>query len=108
VSPTIIWITVFGMAITNITLRLVPVAVLSRFRLPRPVERWLSYVPACVMASIVATEVLHPAGHWPVPWQNPYLLAAIPTALVYRYTKSLFGATVAGVLAFLAMRYLLG
>lgn len=107
-SATLIWITVIGMAATNIALRLTPIAVLSRMRLPRPVERWLSFVPACVMASIVATEVLRPGGAWLAPWANPYLLAAVPTAVVYRFTRSLFGATVIGVLAFLAMRYLLG
>lgn len=107
-SAAVIWATVIGTALTNIVLRLTPIAVLSRLRMPRPIERWLSYVPVCVMAAIVSTEVLRPGGHLIAPWANPYLLAAIPTAFVYRFTRSLFGATVAGVLAFLAMRYLLG
>jgi len=108
VTATIIWITVIGMAVTNLTLRLVPIAALSRLRLPRPLERWLSFVPVCVMASIVATELLRPGGTWLAPWANPYLVAAVPTAFVYRFTRSLFGSTVVGVIAFLAMRYLLG
>lgn len=107
-SATAVWITIAGMAVANIAIRLLPIAVLSRLELPRPVERWLSYVPVSVMAAIVATEVLRPGGQWqPFP-VNPYLFAAVPTAIVYRFTRSLFGATVAGVLAFLAFRYLLG
>lgn len=103
-----IWAVIGGMAVTNLILRLVPIAVLSRLRIPRPVERWLSYVPVSVMAAFVATEVLRPGGVWLAPWGNAYLVAALPTAFIYHRTKSLFGATVAGVLAFLAMRYLLG
>jgi branched-subunit amino acid transport protein len=103
-----IWAVIIGMAITNFVLRLAPIAVLSRMRIPRPVERWLSYVPVSVMAAFVATEVLRPGGVWLDVWRNPYLVAALPTAFIYYRTKSLFGATVAGVLAFLAFRYLLG
>ena len=40
--------------------------------------------------------------------ENPYLLAAVPTALVYRFTRSFLGAMLAGVASFLAFSYLLG
>jgi branched-subunit amino acid transport protein len=103
-----IWAVIGGMAVTNFLLRLVPIAILSRLRIPRPVERWLSYIPVSVMAAFVATEILRPGGIWLSPLHNPYLVAAVPTAFIYHRTRSLLGSTVAGVLAFLAMRYLLG
>jgi branched-subunit amino acid transport protein len=103
-----IWAVIGGMAVTNFVLRLTPIAVLSRLRIPRPIERWLSYVPVSVMAAIVATEVVRPGGVWLAPWGNAYLMAALPTAFVYHRSRSLFGATVVGILAFLALRYLLG
>jgi branched-subunit amino acid transport protein len=103
-----IWAVIGGMAVTNFVLRLTPIAVLSRLRIPRPIERWLSYVPVSVMAAIVATEVVRPGGVWLAPWSNAYLMAALPTAFVYHRSRSLFGATVVGILAFLALRYLLG
>ena len=103
-----IWVVIIGMTITNFLLRFAPIAILSRLQLPRPVERWLAYVPVSVMASITASEVLHPQGAWPLPWHNPYLAAALPTALIYVFTRSLLGATLTGMVAFLAFRYLLG
>jgi branched-subunit amino acid transport protein len=102
------WGLLIAMAIVNLALRLTPIALLSRVRLPLPVERWLSFVPASVMAALVATEVLRPGGRWTAPWSNIYLFAAVPTALVYWKTKSFLGATVTGMLAFLALRYFLG
>ncbi len=107
-NPTLVWGAIAGMAVTNIVLRFVPIAALSRVRLPRRLEQWLSYVPVCVMSGIVTSAVLRPGGTWLPPLDNPYLLAAVPTALTYRFTRSLLGSTVVGVSAFLAFRYLLG
>ncbi len=107
-DPTLVWGLIAGMAITNIVVRAMPIAVMSRFELPETVRRWLSYVPVSVMAAMVALEVVKPGDRWQITLANPYLLAAIPTALVYRFTRSFLGATVAGIASFLAFRYLLG
>lgn len=107
-TASLAWGLVIGMALTNIVLRATPIALLSRLRLPSLVQRWLGYVPVSVMAAIVASEVLTPGGHWLGLTRNPYLLAALPTALVYRFTRSFLGATAIGMLSFLAFRYLLG
>jgi branched-subunit amino acid transport protein len=108
VTPVMMWSLVVAMAVVNIAFRWGPIAMLSRLRLPLPVERWLSFVPASVMSALVATEILRPGGHWLLPWQNVYLFAAVPTALVYWKTKSFLGASVTGMVAFLALRYFLG
>jgi len=107
-SPALAWGLILGMALTNTVIRLVPIAAISRLELPDVVHRWLSYVPVSVMAAIVATQVLRPGGSWMLTSDNPYLLAAVPTALVFKFTRSFLGAIAAGMLAFLALRYLLG
>jgi branched-subunit amino acid transport protein len=107
-SAALVWGVIGGMALTNILMRGVPIMLLSRLKLPAIMERWFRYIPVCVMSAIVATTVLRPGGAWLSPLHNPYLLAAIPTAVVYRFSRSFLGATVAGMVAFLALRYLLG
>ena len=107
-TPQLAWGLVIGMAVSNIVIRAVPIALLSRLELPAPVQRWLGYVPVSVMAAIVATQILRPGGQWMLVPDNPYLLAAVPTAVVYRFTGSFLGATAAGMVSFLALRYLLG
>ena len=102
------WGLVAGMALTNLVVRGAPMAVMSRLRLPAIIERWLGYIPVSVMAAIVAVQVLRPDGHYLPLAHNPYLLATLPTALVYRYTRSFLGATVVGIVSFVALRYLLG
>ncbi len=107
-SASYIWAAILGMAAVTYLLRVLPITVLSRVRIPRPIERWLSFVPVSVMAALVATEVVRPDGRWLAPLSNPYLLAALPTAAVYHKTRSLLGATVVGILCFLALRALVG
>jgi len=107
-SPLLAWGLILGMAVTNAVIRLVPIAAISRLELPSVVHRWLGYIPVSVMAAIVATQVLHPGGRWMLTPSNPYLLAAVPTAVVYHFTRSFVGAIVAGMLSFLALRLLLG
>lgn len=96
------------MALANFLVRFVPIAIVSRVDLPRPVMRWLSFVPVSVMGSLVASEILRPGGNLMAPWLNPYLLAALPTALIYYRTRSFLGATVAGMIIFVALRALVG
>lgn len=107
-SHAYIWAAIAGMAVTTYLLRALPITVLSRLHIPRPVERWLSYVPVSVMAALVAGEVFRPNDRWLPLAHNPYLLAALPTGAVYYFTRSLLGATLAGIVCFLAFRALLG
>jgi len=108
VSDAYIWSIVIGMALANFAVRFIPIAVVSRMELPRPVMRWLSYIPASVMGALVAGEIFRPGGAWVAPLTSPYFWAALPTAFVYWRTRSFLGATLMGMLAFVALRALLG
>jgi branched-subunit amino acid transport protein len=103
-----IWAVVIGMGVSNYALRLLPIALLSRLELPRPILRWLSFIPVSVLAALVTVEVLRPNGSWLPLDANPFLFAAVPTAYVFYKTHSLLGATLAGIALFVAFRTLIG
>ena len=107
-TDTFIWSVIIAMALANFAVRFVPMAIVSRMELPRPVMRWLSYIPISVMGAIVADALLRPEGALASPFFNPYLIAAIPTALVYYKTRSFLGAVVVGMIVFVILRALLG
>jgi len=107
-SDSFIWTVVIGMAIANFAVRFIPMTAVSRMSLPRPVMRWLSYIPIAVMGAIIADEILTPGGEYIVPWDNPYLIASIPTALVYLKTRSFLGAVVVGMATYIALRWIMG
>ncbi len=107
-SPALIWGLVIGMAAINFAERFVPIALVSRMNLPRPVLRWLSYVPISVMGSLFATQVLMPGGELVPPWSSPWFWAAVLTGAVYYKTRSFLGATLAGMAGFVVLSRFLG
>ena len=92
------------MALLNYAVRFLPIAVVSRMDLPRPVVRWLSFIPIAVMGALVASEVLRPSGQWSNPLISPSFYAAVITGVVFKYTRSFLGATVAGMASFVILQ----
>lgn len=103
-----VWAVIVGMALANYAVRFPPMAALSRMDLPGWLRRWLSYIPVAVMATLVVGEIARPEGRWMVTPDNPYLWASLATGVVYWRFRSFLGATVAGVIFFLALRATLG
>jgi len=102
-APAYIWAVIVGMAILNFLVRFPPIAIVSRLDLPKPVMRWLSFVPVSVMGALVAGEVLRPGGAWVAPLTSPSIYAAILTAVVFHFSRSFLGATVAGMASFVLL-----
>ena len=72
--------------------RILPLYAFSR-ELPAFVKTWLNYIPAAVMAALVAPDLLFYGGTFnPDPLNNVFLLAGIagfPTALTLRSVASM-------------------
>ena len=102
-----IWAVIIGMAVLNFAVRFPPIAIVSRLNLPRPIMRWLSFVPVSVMGALVAGEVLRPGGAWSHPLTGASVYAAIITALTFHFSRSFLGATVAGMASFVALQHVL-
>jgi branched-subunit amino acid transport protein len=107
VSQTTIWGVIVGMAVLNYAVRYPPIAIVSRMELPRPIMRWLSFIPIAVMGALISGEVLRPAGQWVNPATSPNLYAALITAIVFKLTRSFLGATVAGMASFVVLQRLI-
>ncbi len=106
-STAYIWTVIVGMAALNFLVRFPPIAIVSRLDLPKSVMRWLSFVPVSVMGALVAGEVLRPGGDWVTPLSSPSIYAAVLTAVVFHFSRSFLGATVAGMASFVVLERLL-
>jgi len=110
-SHTLIWTVIVGMALTNFTLRFVPMAVLSRMKMPDPVMRWLEFIPISVMGALFAKEVLLPAfdATSTIPlFLNPGIYGGLGAMITFRLTKSFMISSLAGMAIYVALRFLLG
>ncbi len=99
-----ILIIIFGAALVTYLPRVLPLVFLSRIRLPDLFLRWLSYIPAAVLAALLAPSLLFIDGNFTVV-NNLYLLAAIPTGIVAIKTRSMALTIIAGMTATVLLRY---
>lgn len=97
---------ILAMAAVTFTYRYAPLALLERLTLPGWVYDWLDLVPAAVLAAMLC-QAIWPAGT-PAPWMSPYLLAALPTALVGWRTRSMILTMGAGMISFALLTHLIG
>lgn len=78
----------------------------SRAQLPGWLTRWLTFVTPAVLGALLGPALFVPDGQWIAPWNNPALLAAIPTAAVAWVSRNMLLTVLAGVVCFAVMRVL--
>ncbi|WP_319584339.1 AzlD domain-containing protein [uncultured Pseudodesulfovibrio sp.] len=104
----IIFLTIVGMLAVTYIPRMVPLVALASRTLPESVVRWLSYVPAAVLSSMLFPALLLKDGSVDVSADNYFLWAAIPAFLLAWRTKSFFGTVALGMILVAAGRYFIG
>lgn len=98
-AETKIYILILGLGLINFLPRVLPMVILSKFQMPQVVVDWLGFVPAAVLAAIVAPYILMPENTLFISTDNKYLLAAIPSFAIARKTNSLIWTLLAGMLS---------
>lgn len=106
-EESLIFITLLGMAAVTYLPRVLPMLLLSGRPLAPWISRWLSFVPATVLAALLAPGLVCQDGRLDLSLENLYLLAAIPTFFVAWRFKSFFGTVAIGMGLIALARYLL-
>lgn len=101
-----ILVIIIGASIVTLIPRVLPLVVLSRIQIPEWGMRWLNYVPIAVMAALVGQELLMKNGEMSPLQNNLELLAALPTFLVAKLTRSLLGTVVVGIISIMVLRFI--
>ena len=102
----IVFLIICGMGAVTYLPRLLPMLLLSERRLSAWIARWLSFVPATVLAALLAPELLCREGELTLNFDNLFLLAAIPTFIVAWRFKSFFGTVATGMGVVALARYI--
>ncbi|MFV0439269.1 MAG: AzlD domain-containing protein [Desulfopila sp.] len=102
-----VFLTIVGMGLVTYLPRLLPMLLLSRRRLAPWIGRWLAFVPATVLAALLAPGLVCPEGTLAIRVDNLFLLAAIPTFFVAWRWKSFFATIAAGMVVVAVARYFL-
>ncbi|HBH27795.1 MAG: AzlD domain-containing protein [Desulfofustis sp. PB-SRB1] len=106
-DQTQIFLTICGMGAVTYLPRVLPMLILSGRTLPHWLVRWLSYLPATVLAALLIPSLLCRNAELSITADNLYLLAAIPTVIVAWRGRSFFGTIAFGMVLVALLRYLL-
>ena len=103
-----IFLTLLGMAAVTYLPRLLPSWLLASRRLPGWLETWLRQVPVAVLSAMLFPALFTADGKLNLAWNNFYMWAAIPAALVAWKFKSMFGAVLVGMMVVAGFRFFVG
>ena len=94
-----------GMILGTFLPRVLPMTILAGRPLPEAARVWLGFVPAAVLAALVAPEIFLVDGRLALNTDNIFLLAALPSILVAWKTGSLIATLAAGMGAAALLRW---
>ena len=89
-------------------IRLSFIQLFGHLKIPPRLKSALRYVPAAVLSAIIFPELLMPGGTLSLSWNNSRLLAGLLAVVVAWKTRSVVWTILSGMLALLALQYLMG
>lgn len=92
----LIFLTICGMGAVTYLPRVLPMLLLASRGMPTIVVRWLSFIPATVLAALLAPGLVCPDGQLSLGTHNIFLWVAVPTFIVAWRFKSFFGTVATG------------
>ncbi len=95
----------FGMFLGVLLPRMLPITLLSKKKIPTPIQIWLSFVPPAILAALVAPEIFMQGEKFFISKDNVFLWAFIPTLITACFTKGLFMTLTVGMVTVALLRY---
>jgi branched chain amino acid efflux pump len=102
------WLAIIGVGATTFLLRASFILFADPQRFPRAFRQALAYVPAAVLAAIVAPGLLMPHGTVELSATNERLIAGVIAILVAARTRSVLATTVSGMSALWLLQWAMG
>jgi branched-subunit amino acid transport protein len=107
VSEATLWLLILMMGAATVSMRASFVLLQDRVRLPDLVRRGMNYVPAAVLAAIVAPAFIQVGGEFDLAVQAPRWAAGLVGAAVALRTRHVVAVLAAGMLTLWAVQALL-
>lgn len=101
-----VWSVIIGGCIVTVLPRVLPITVLSKVKLPKKVEEFLTYIPISILAALIGVELLIVDNK--VSFKGNYLelIAAVPTILVAVKKNNLLLTVIVGIISIAILRFL--
>lgn len=101
-----VWSVIIGGCIVTVLPRVLPITVLSKVKLPKKVEEFLTYIPISILAALIGVELLIVDNKVSFIGNYLELLAAVPTIIVAVKKNSLLLTVIVGIVSIAVLRFL--
>lgn len=101
-----VWSVIIGGCIVTVLPRVLPITVLSKVKLNKKVEEFLTYIPISILAALIAVELLIDNNKISFQGNSLELIAAVPTVLVAIKKNNLLLTVLVGIVSIAILRVL--
>ena len=101
-----VWSVIVGGCIVTVIPRVLPITILSKIRLNKKVEEFLTYIPISILAALIAVELFTVNNKISIESNFIEILAAIPTLLVALKKNDLLLTVVVGIVSIAILRFI--
>lgn len=97
---------ILGCALVTVIPRIAPFILVKNVELPKPVIKWLTFIPVCILTALVVDSVIiQEQSNLMIDWHA--LAVIIPTILIAVWTKSLSITVLVGITLMAGVRFFL-
>ena len=100
-----VWSVIIGGCIVTVIPRILPITILSKIRLNKKVEEFLTYIPISILAALIAVELFTVNHKISIEDNFVEILAAVPTLLVALKKNNLLLTVVVGIVSIAILRF---
>lgn len=95
-----------GASIVTYIPRMLPLVMLSKVNLPKPLLEFLNLIPVCILAAILLPELILDDARLFISPHNDIMIAGVLTIMVSIYSKKLITIVTCGILFTILLRLL--
>lgn len=101
-----VWSVIIGGFIVTVLPRVLPITILSKVKLNKRVEEFLTYVPISILTALIIVELFTVDNKFLIKGNSVELLASIPTILVAIKKNDLLLTVIVGVISIAILRFI--
>ena len=101
-----VWSVIAGGCIVTVIPRILPITILSKVKLNKKVEEFLTYIPISILAALITVELFITNNKVSINGNFLEILAVIPTVLVAIKKNKLLLTVVIGIISVGVLRFI--
>lgn len=102
-----VWSVIIGGCVVTVLPRVLPITILSKMKLNKRVEEFLTYIPISILTALIAVELFTVDNKFMIKGNYLEILAALPAILVAVKKNNLLLTVIVGIVSIAILRFII-